>query len=115
MSAIRSVSPVTKKDIVRNISEELGLTQQQVKEIVQRTLDGITDSLVREGRIELRDFGVFEVRKRAARVARNPRTGDSVPVPEKSVVSFKAGKRMEELVAALDDAPEKTDGSNDGG
>ncbi|QEF98854.1 DNA-binding protein HU [Stieleria maiorica] len=86
---------MTKKDIVRTISDEVGLTQQQTKKIVQRTFDSIIETLVREGRIELRNFGVFEVKPRAARRARNPRTGDEVIVPEKYVVTFKPGKYME--------------------
>jgi DNA-binding protein HU-beta/integration host factor subunit beta len=93
---------VTKKDIVRTISDEVGLTQQQTKKIVQRTFDSIIDTLVREGRIELRNFGVFEVKPRAARRARNPRTGDEVIVPEKHVVTFKPGKHMEAKVQEAD-------------
>ena len=95
-------SGVTKKDIVRTISDEIGLTQQQTKKIVQRTFDSIIETLVREGRIELRNFGVFEVKTRAARRARNPRTGDEVIVPEKHVVTFKPGKHMEARVQDAD-------------
>jgi nucleoid DNA-binding protein len=95
---------VTKKDIVRTISEEVGLTQQQTKEIVQKTFDAIVECLVREGRIELRNFGVFEVKSRAARKARNPRTGQQVDVPQKHVVTFKPGKHMEAKVHELDEA-----------
>jgi DNA-binding protein HU-beta/integration host factor subunit beta len=94
---------VTKKDIVRTISEEVGLTQQQTKEIVQKTFDAIIESLVRERRIELRNFGVFEVKPRAARKARNPRTGEQVEVPKKHVVTFKPGKYMEAKVRDLDE------------
>ncbi len=93
---------MTKKDIVRTISDETGLTQQQTKKIVQRTFDSIIETLVREGRIELRNFGVFEVKPRAARRARNPRTGDEVIVPEKHVVTFKPGKYMEARVQDAD-------------
>jgi len=93
---------VTKKEIVKAISEEIGLTQLKTKEIVQKTFDAIVDTLVRDGRIELRNFGVFEVKKRAARKARNPRTGDKVFVPEKFVVTFKPGKEMEEKVLQLE-------------
>ena len=96
---------VTKKDIVRTISEEVGLTQQQTKEIVQKTFDAIIESLVRERRIELRNFGVFEVKPRAARKARNPRTGEQVDVPRKHVVTFKPGKYMEAKVRDLDQGP----------
>ena len=94
---------MTKKDIVRTISEEVGLTQQQTKEIVQKTFDAIIESLVRERRIELRNFGVFEVKPRAARKARNPRTGEQVDVPRKHVVTFKPGKHMEAKVRDLDE------------
>ncbi|GAC1473659.1 MAG: HU family DNA-binding protein [Isosphaeraceae bacterium] len=92
---------VTKKEIVKKISEDIGLTQLKTKDIVQRTLDAIIHTLVSEGRIELRNFGVFEVKRRAPRKARNPRTGDKVHVPSKNVVTFKPGKEMEELVRKM--------------
>jgi integration host factor subunit beta len=93
---------VTKKEIVRTISEEIGLTQLKTKEIVQKTFDAIVDTLVTDGRIELRNFGVFEVKRRARRKARNPRTGEKVLVPEKFVVTFKPGKEMEKRVRELE-------------
>lgn len=93
---------MTKKEIVKTISEEIGLTQLKTKEIVQKTFDAIVETLVDERRIELRNFGVFEVKKRAARKARNPRTGQRVDVPEKYVVTFKPGKEMEEKVRQLE-------------
>ncbi len=86
---------VTKKDIVRIVSEQLDLTQLLTKDIVQKTFDVIIDALVESGRIELRNFGVFEVKRRAARTARNPKTNQEVKVGEKFVVSFKPGKEME--------------------
>lgn len=92
---------MTKKEIVKTISEEIGLTQLKTKEIVQKTFDAIVEALVTEGRIELRNFGVFEVKPRAARKARNPRTGDKVLVPAKNVVTFKPGKEMEERVRQM--------------
>ncbi|MGC4003916.1 MAG: HU family DNA-binding protein [Pirellulales bacterium] len=93
---------MTKKDIVKTISDEIGLTQLKTKEIVQKTFDAIVRTLVADHRIELRNFGVFEVKKRASRKARNPRTGDKVFVPEKFVVTFKPGKEMEEKVRELE-------------
>ena len=93
---------MTKKEIVKTISEEIGLTQLKTKEIVQKTFDAIVETLVEERRIELRNFGVFEVKERAARKARNPRTGQRVDVPEKFVVTFKPGKEMEEKVRQLE-------------
>lgn len=89
---------MTKKDIVRTISEQVGLTQLQAKVIVQKTFDAIIETLVENGRVELRNFGVFEARIRPARVARNPRTGEEVAVPAKFVVNFKPGKEMEARV-----------------
>ena len=93
---------VTKKEIVKTISDEIGLTQLKTKEIVQKTFDAIVETLVEDHRIELRNFGVFEVKRRAARKARNPRTGEKVFVPEKFVVTFKPGKEMEERVRELE-------------
>ncbi len=93
---------MTKKEIVRTISEEIGLTQLQTKEIVQKTFNAIVEALVEDHRIELRNFGVFEVKRRAPRKARNPRTGDKVFVPEKFVVTFKPGKQMEQRVRELE-------------
>ena len=89
---------MTKKEIVRSISEKLGMTQLKTKSLVQTVFDDIVETLVSEGRIELRNFGVFEVRRRAARKARNPRTGDAVLVKEKHVVVFKAGKVLEQAI-----------------
>ena len=95
---------MTKKEIVKTISDEIGMTQLKTKEIVQKTFDAIVETLVADGRIELRNFGVFEVKKRAARKARNPRTGQRVDVPQKFVVTFKPGKEMEEKVRQLEEA-----------
>jgi nucleoid DNA-binding protein len=100
---------VTKKEIVKEISDQIGLTQLKTKEIVQKTFDAIVDTLVETGRIELRNFGVFEVKQRAARKARNPRTGERVDVPPKNVVTFKPGKRMEELVRNMTNVPVYTE------
>ena len=93
---------MTKKEIVKTISEEIGMTQLKTKEIVQKTFNAIVETLVEEQRIELRNFGVFEVKKRAARKARNPRTGQRVDVPQKFVITFKPGKEMEEKVRELE-------------
>jgi nucleoid DNA-binding protein len=93
---------VTKKDIVRTIAEQLDLPQLRTKELVQRTFDALIETLVQEGRIELRNFGVFQIKRREARVARNPRTGERVPVEAKSVVTFKPGKEMEARVREMD-------------
>lgn len=97
---------MTKKEIVKQISDKIGLTQLKTKEIVQLTFDAIVETLLEEKRIELRNFGVFEVKRRKARKARNPRTGQKVSVPPKNVVTFKPGKEMEERVRQLLDVPD---------
>ncbi len=89
---------MTKKEIVKQIAEQVNETQLKTKEIVRLTFDAIIETLVTEGRIELRNFGVFEVKQRKPRKARNPRTGDRVDVAAKNVVTFQPGKEMEERV-----------------
>lgn len=101
---------MTKKEIVKQISDKIGLTQLKTKDIVQQTFDAIVDALLEMGRIELRNFGVFEVKQRKARKARNPRTGERVDVPPKYVVTFKPGKEMEERVKKLTSIPVNLDG-----
>jgi DNA-binding protein HU-beta/integration host factor subunit beta len=97
-----SAAAVTKKDIVRSIAEQIDLPQLRTKELVQKTFDALIETLVRERRIELRNFGVFQIKQRKARMARNPRTGARVPVQAKHVVTFKPGKEMEDRVRQLD-------------
>ena len=87
---------MTKKEMAQQIAAEVNLTQLQALEVIQMVFDGIIDTLVNERRIELRGFGVFEVKKRKPRKARNPKTGESVMVPEKMVVTFKQGLEVEE-------------------
>jgi nucleoid DNA-binding protein len=89
---------MTKKEIAKKISEQSGITVLLALEAVQMVFDGILETLVDEGRIELRDFGVFAVKRRRPRKARNPRTGETISVPERSVVTFKPGREMEERV-----------------
>ena len=98
---------MTKKEIVKQIADRIGLTQLKTKEIVQLTFDAIVDTLLNDEshRIELRNFGVFEVKQRKARKARNPRTGERVEVPPKCVVTFKPGKYMEERVRKMTHVP----------
>src|SRR6516165_7810078 len=96
---------MTKTDMARAIADGMGLTRSQVSEVIRRVLDGITEALVSEGRIELRNFGVFEVRGRRPRRARNPRTGEAVDVPARRVVTFKAGREMGERVGRLAKVP----------
>jgi len=85
---------MTKKDIVIKITDETGFKQVDVKKVVQKTLDCIVESLTRGEKVELRNFGVFKLKERRARTGRNPRTGETVPVPPRKVVVFKAGLEM---------------------
>lgn len=96
---------MTKRDLVIRISEETGLVQQQVQDILQKTLDAVSATLARGEKVELRNFGIFEIRVRKARTGRNPNhPGTDVPIPERAVVRFKAGKEMREAVSKLDPA-----------
>ena len=89
---------MTKKDIVIKIAEDTDLKQIDVKKIVQRTLDHIIEALTRAETVELRNFGIFKVKSRKSRVGRNPKTGVTVPIPEKRIVSFKPGMLMKKRV-----------------
>ena len=85
---------MTKADIVYQIAARTGVEQQQVKRVVQLTFDHVVEALARDGRVELRDFGVFEARLAPARMARNPKTGVPVTLPERRRVRFKAGRLL---------------------
>ena len=85
---------LTKKDLVLTVAKETGITQVEVKRVIQRTLNHVIESLKEGKAIELRNFGVFKVRTRAPRRGRNPKTGQEVPVPSKRVVVFKPGLLM---------------------
>ncbi len=93
------MATITKKQLVERISMDTKQTKVRTKETVQLFLDTITTELERNNRIELRDFGVFEVKQRASRVGRNPRTGEEVKVPSRKVVTFKVGRKMKQNVA----------------
>ena len=117
---------MTKKEIVRSIARQTGLPPHDIKRIVQETFDAIIDVLAEDGRLELRNFGIFQVKERAARKARNPMTGKEVRVPQRFVVTFKPGLIMQQKVAAIDPAkaakwdsadaaPQESVGDEDGG
>jgi nucleoid DNA-binding protein len=96
---------LTKRDIVVKISNDTGLVQQQVLDVVQRTLDLITDTLGRGDDVELRNFGIFEVKLTKERVGRNPnQPGSSFKIPSRAGVKFKAGKIMRQKVSKLSPA-----------
>ncbi len=93
---------MTKRDIVIRVSEETELTQKQVMKVVQSTFDTIAAAVAKGQTVELRNFGVFEVKVRKARVGRNPNApATDVPIPARSVVKFKPGKEMREEVIKL--------------
>src|SRR4051812_28433643 len=93
---------MTKRDLVVRISDETGQVQQDVQSVVQKTLDYISDAVTRGQKVELRNFGVFEVKVRKARVGRNPNAPEAdVPIPPRAVVKFKPGKEMREAVLKL--------------
>lgn len=92
---------LTKRDLVNQISEELGFTQSDVAKTIEKALEIITKKLGEGKRWEIRNFGVFEVKKRAPRKGRNPKTGVVVDVPHRYVVTFKAGKEVKKLLADL--------------
>lgn len=90
---------MTKRELVIRVANRLGMTQSDVAKVIEGTFDSISEALAEGKRWELRDFGVFEVKTRASRIGRNPRTGDQVPVPARRVVTFRPGKKMKEIVA----------------
>ena len=93
---------MTKRDLVIRISSETGLVQQQVLDVIQKTLDYIAGSVAQGNTVELRNFGVFEVKIRKARIGRNPNAPEKdVPIPPRAVVKFKPGKEMREHVLKL--------------
>ena len=93
---------LTKRDLVVRISNETGLVQQQVFDVVQKTLDYIAGALAKGDKVELRNFGVFEIKIRKARVGRNPNAPETdVPIPARAMVKFKAGKEMRAEVLKL--------------
>jgi len=90
----------TKRDLVMKIADETNLIQQDVYSVIQKTLDYITESLANGDNVELRNFGVFEVRERKQRIGRNPNKPEQVvTIPARNVVKFKPGKVMKENVA----------------
>lgn len=97
---------MTKRDLVVRIAGETGLNQQDVMNVVQKTLDYISAELAAGRNVELRNFGVFELKIRRSRIGRNPnKPTNEVTIPERVVVKFKAGKVMREQVSKI--APEQ--------
>ena len=89
---------VTKRELVQRIAEKTNAQQIQAKEVIQGFLNEIIEELAKGNRLEFRDFGVFEPKEKAKRVARNPRTGERVEVPAKTTVKFKVGRLMKKMI-----------------
>jgi integration host factor subunit beta len=94
----KPMETVTKRELVQRIAEKTGVQQVSAKEIIQTFLDEIIVELSNGNRLEFRDFGVFEPKVKARRLARNPRTGDKVEVPAKTTVKFKIGRLMKKRI-----------------
>ena len=98
---LKLLAMATKRELAKTIAEKTALTQSQTAEVIQLTLDSIADAVIADGRMELRNFGVFEVKRRKARKARDPRTGETMDVPARNVVVFRPGRALESRVATL--------------
>ena len=94
------MATVTKKELIDRIAESTQAKRVSVKRIVQTFLDEIVKELCQDNRLEFRDFGVFETRTRASRIAQNPKTLERVEVPTKRTVKFKMGRLMREHLLA---------------
>ena len=93
------MSTITKKDLVQLISQEKGVHPDDVRNVIQSFLDAMTESLANDGRLEFRDFGVFEVVERKQKIGRNPKNAAvSIVIPARRAVKFTAGKKMKELI-----------------
>lgn len=94
----------TKRELVRRVAVKTRQKQNLAKKIIQTFLDEVVDELARGNRLEFREFGVFDVIHKRERLARNPRTGETVKVPSKTVVHFKVGRLMKDKVQRLEQA-----------
>lgn len=89
---------MTKKDIALKVADATGIKQIVVKKVLEGIFDCIVESLLRDEKIELRNFGVFKIKTRRPRIGRNPRTGQVVPVPPRKVVVFKPGLEIKQKI-----------------
>ena len=105
------MATVTKKELIDHIAEATREKRVVVKKVVQSFLDSIIVELGKGNRLEFRDFGVFEVKHRKARMAQNPKTLEAVPVPAKRTVKFKVGRLMKQVMSDQD-AEENATGSD---
>ena len=106
------MTTITKKEMVNRISDLTRQTKMITKDVIQLFLDEIVKELSRGNRLEFREFGVFEVKQRAARKAQNPRTLQKVSVPPKQVVKFKVGRGMKAAVDRMIEARRNAENGN---
>ena len=104
---------VTKKELIDRIADRTAQKRVVVKRVIQSFLDEIIDELGQGNRLEFRDFGVFESKVRAARIAQNPKTLERVTVPEKRTVKFKVGRVMKMKLAGEEVAATSTEEDDD--
>ena len=95
------MATITRRDLVDRISDRIGRSRATTGDVVQSFIDEIIEELGKGNRLEFREFGVFDVRERAARKARNPKTGATVHIPSRIVVRFKPGRIMKARVNGL--------------
>lgn len=100
------MATVTKKELIDRIAEQTQAKRVVVKRIIQSFLDEVVDELGNDNRLEFRDFGVFETRTRASRIAQNPKTLERVEVPAKRTVKFKMGRLMKDKLESIQPATE---------
>lgn len=96
---------MTKSQLVRELAADLEMPRKQVEEYLETLLDKIMSVLKSEGKVQLTPFGQFRVRDRAARMGRNPQTGEPVKIPAKRVLRFTAGRVLKEAVGTIKRAP----------
>ncbi|MFA5793916.1 MAG: HU family DNA-binding protein [Candidatus Brocadiia bacterium] len=92
---------IHKKDIARQVAVKHNMSESTVIKIIQTTLDTIIDTVIKKGRLELRNFGVFMIKQRKARKARNPKTGEKLMAPAKKVIVFKSGHHIKKKLAKI--------------
>jgi nucleoid DNA-binding protein len=95
------------KDLVKSLAEKTGLSQVQVRDLLQQFLDGITDTLVSQGEIRLGHLGTFAVKMRRERTGRNPRTGEKITIPPRAALTFRPGLEVRERLAKLTQQPQQ--------
>ncbi len=94
------MTAMNKKELIETVSTKAQITKAQAHEVVDAVLDSITEGLVSDGKVIIPGFGSFEIRTRAAREGRNPRTGEAIKIEESRLPAFKPGKSLKDEVAA---------------